>query len=71
MPKTFGLGGVYLYFPYVKSELNICLFSNTYFKITLVTHYFQMAQKIKNLPAMQKALGLITGSGRSPGEGNG
>ena len=39
MPKTFGLGGVYLYFPYLKLELNICLFSNTYFKITSVTHY--------------------------------
>ena len=39
MPKTFGLSGVYLYFPYLKLELNICLFSNTYFKITLVTHF--------------------------------
>ena len=32
-----------------------------------------MAQWVKNLPAMQKTggLGLIPGSARSPGEGNG
>ena len=27
-----------------------------------------MAQTVKNLPAMQETLGLIPGSGRSPGE---
>ena len=26
---------------------------------------------VKNLPAMQEGLGSISGSGRSPGEGNG
>ena len=26
---------------------------------------------VKNLPVMQETLGLILGSGRSPGEGNG
>ena len=30
-----------------------------------------VAQTVKNLPAVQGALGLIPGSGRSPGEGNG
>ena len=30
-----------------------------------------MAQSLKNLPVMQETLGLIPGSGRSPGEGNG
>ena len=30
-----------------------------------------MAQSVKNLPAIQEELGLILGSGRSPGEGNG
>ena len=30
-----------------------------------------VAQMVKNLPAMQETLGLIPGSGRSPGEGNG
>ena len=32
---------------------------------------FLLAQMVKNLPAMQEILGLIPGSGRSPGEGNG
>ena len=30
-----------------------------------------MAQTIKNLPAMWETQDLISGSGRSPGEGNG
>ena len=30
-----------------------------------------MAQSLNNLPVMQETLGLIPGSGRSPGEGNG
>jgi len=30
-----------------------------------------MAQRVKNLSAMQETLGLIPGSVRSPGEGNG
>ena len=30
-----------------------------------------MAQMVKNPPAMQADQGLIPGSGRSPGEGNG
>ena len=30
-----------------------------------------VAQTVKNLPAVQGDLGLIPGSGRSPGEGNG
>ena len=29
-----------------------------------------MSQMVKNLPVMWKTLGLIPGSGRSPGEGN-
>ena len=29
-----------------------------------------VAQRVKNLPAMWEAPGLIPGSGRSPGEGN-
>ena len=32
---------------------------------------FLMVQMVKNLPAMLETPGLITGSGRSPGEGNG
>ena len=31
----------------------------------------QVAQMVKNLPAMAEDLGSISGSGRSPGEGNG
>ena len=31
----------------------------------------QVAQAVKNLPAMQADLGLIPGLGKSPGEGNG
>ena len=30
-----------------------------------------VAQRVKRLPAMQETQGLIPGSGRSPGEGNG
>ena len=30
-----------------------------------------IAQSVKNLPAMQENPGMIPGSGRSPGEGNG
>ena len=30
-----------------------------------------VVQMVKNLPAMQEGLGSISGSGRSPGEGNG
>ena len=30
-----------------------------------------MAQKVKNLPAMEETLGSVLGSGRSHGEGNG
>ena len=30
-----------------------------------------LAQTVKNLPAMQETRGLIPGSGRSPGKGNG
>ena len=30
-----------------------------------------VAQMVKHLPAMQETLGLISGSGRSPGKGNG
>ena len=32
---------------------------------------FKVAQRVKNLPAMPGDLGLIPGSGRSSGEGNG
>ena len=31
----------------------------------------QVAQMVKNLPALAEDLGSISGSGRSPGEGNG
>ena len=30
-----------------------------------------VAQTVKNLPAMQEAPGLVSGLGRSPGDGNG
>ena len=30
-----------------------------------------VGQRVKHLPAVQEYLGLIPGSGRSPGEGNG
>ena len=33
--------------------------------------YHLMIQMVKNLPAMREDLGLISGSGRFPGEGNG
>ena len=32
---------------------------------------FLIAQMVRNLPAMYETPGLIPGSGRSPGEGNG
>ena len=40
-------------------------FVNRYIQDSLVD------QLVKNLPAVQKTLGLIPGSERSPGEGNG
>ena len=34
-------------------------------------NFILLAQTVKNLPAMQEDLGLIPGTERSPGEGNG
>ena len=46
------------------TEKKLCLF-------LIILSYSPVAQIVKNLPADAGNLGLIPGSGRSPGEGNG
>ena len=46
------------------TEKKLCLF-------LIILSYSPVAQIVKNLPADAGNLGLILGSGRSPGEGNG
>ena len=61
-PHTFGCAGFWISF-----LKNLC-FKKIY---SVTIRASLVAQMVKNLPVMREDLGLISGLGRSPGEGNG